>query len=180
MFTPLYKQLFSFGNLAGSSDGFSGKEHNMAVKEEGGNTFYYYENAPLYNSTSNTPGVFIGASSGTAQWRFCKVPIDSDYYVASSNRINGVFSGWTFADNNITIRLTVPNNTGDPIELKSVYYPINCYLYNSSGTSGSASSSRFFMGIYHNFETSIIIPANDSVLVDITLSAGDISDISAG
>lgn len=49
----------------------------------------------------------------------------------------------------------------------------------AASSSGSGSTSYYYyLTVYNNLSTPIVIPANDSVLVDLTFSAGDISSVS--
>lgn len=81
---------------------------------------------------------------------------------------------------NVKIQIILTNSSADPIECKSIAFCPTIIGWSSASSTSSPSTQGSSVCIFENLATPIVIPANDAVIVDITLSSGDISDVSVG
>lgn len=81
---------------------------------------------------------------------------------------------------NVKIQIILTNSSAESIECRSIAFCPTIIGWSSASSTSSPSSQGSSVVLFENLSTPIVIPANDAVIVDITLSSGDISDVSAG
>lgn len=170
-FTKFYKSCCGFGINDANSPSLS---HTDEVKDTSGQTFYFNSKFPFF---------YRGVAA-------CDIGTNWDSFTDVFNGETGAYSGTKTAmstvsrsvtenEDGVIVRFTVTNNTSDPVIIKAIAHYGTTYLYNTtSATTNTVSRSVYY--IYANLSEPIEIPANDSVFLDVTFSAGDISDVSVG
>lgn len=176
MFTDIYKIRNTFGPMIGSGSTISDLPHTDEIYEINGSKRYYNKNFPFH--VYSVPPVNIYSSSNP--FRAYTGTINGVNCHADGTAITGtVVSSKINNDGSVTNRQTFSNTTAAPVEINSIAITMsNAYLWTSSD-SGSTSNYTV-IAIYVNLNAPITIPANDTIILDVTFSAGDISDVSVG
>lgn len=177
-FTDIYKMANRFGYV--NYDGVN-LPHHDAVKSASGTTYYTNLNAPCcqYNYSPSSWGNIKNAASGTGSEGWCASKAEFNEEIPSSNLVKLTFVSISANENNdIILRFSATNSGSADLEIKSVNYIRQLSCYSSEST--TSTSYGFFVAIYENLATPIVITPSESAFIDITLSAGNISVVSQG
>lgn len=176
-FSSIWRQINQFG--ACHCDFSSSFAHSDAVITVDGSTKYYNKDMPI------AAGYDSQKLNAVNPWHFYSEPVveDTNMYqheVASYSKSGTLtYNTYNVSQNGLTIRLTITNSGSTDMVIKSVGITRGVYLFSSS-SGGSSASSNNVLAIYVNLTDFITVPANDSIFVDITLSAGDIQSVQQG
>ena len=169
-FTDIYKSYTSFGTVSGSLYGVLSSTPDQVYSIDNA-VKYYNKKCPIFVNVVPTlnlssagrfyTGIISPDSSHTGDYKSC------------------TYTSISFVNDKVVVRYSISNSTSSDFSVKSFCLTGTPYVFsNTSG--GSGSSSITIPLVYLNFDSDIVVPANDSVFVDITLSAGDISSVQAG
>lgn len=181
MFTQYYKTAYRFGDIESgkyrlSDNILSQHDHSDVVYPTGSSTpKYYNKKVPFWPASSNRLNIFQTSVSATNDGWSARDDVYVDESPFTANYIPLTYNSIHFNGNDIVMTVTASNTTSDPISIKSMIF--TAYMPVYSAVSGSSNSSVYLPIMFHNLATPIEIPANDSVLIDITFSAGDVSDV---
>ena len=155
--------------------------HTDPIKALCRQTVYYYNKKCAFSNNAYGFALTYAAASFTGQgWSCWKVPVVDDWYENETDCVPAAYVSNNYNDEtgDVIIRISVSNNTATDVAIKSISYLGQLKVYSNTSSTSTTNSNGIIM--YKNLDTDIIIPANDSVFIDITLSAGDVSDVSVG
>lgn len=179
MFTNYYKHICQFGYLHARTTPVITlvNDERVAYKDIYGTTVYFPKHQPFvnyqvgvryYNRVSDNV-----SGSNCIGWIFSTDTVDDGETISNFVLAYLISS----SESSPSFRVSVTNNGNSDVVLKSL-----CYLYDNprmpSQSTGTGTVTAKMLEIYYNLPTPITVPANDSVLIDITLSAGDVTSVS--
>ena len=172
-FTKFYRSCCGFGIQHANSPEIT---HTDEVKDTTNQTFYFNSRFPIFYRAPAASDIGTNWDSFTDVFNG-----ETGSFSGTKTSMSTVSRTVTENEDGVIIRFTVSNNTSNPVVIKSIAHYSSVSVFTTSSTSPSKiTTERSVYLIYSNLSEPIEIPANDSVFLDVTFSAGDITNVSVG
>lgn len=178
MFSNIYKDCSKYGEMVTPTSGitYSSFEKNDTVYSTGGTKYYYNKDVPLMLYNYNIVVTYIN-NAGSTGWIVFEDVYEEDKNMSSARKIVPAYNGFNIeSDGSCKLRLTINNTNSTPFTLKCIAYTRNLGLFASS--SSTSPTSATVITLYENISDGIEVPANDSIILELTFSNGDIASVS--